>query len=226
MRTIALLIAVVALAAGCGSPPPSPPTIPPAPPAARSAAPEKPAAVAAAARPAPASPAPAAPAPSPLDLALATHPAPTPPAGPTAGWRVVGVSDGDTVRAIDGDDVERRIRLVGIDAPETAQPFGTVARRRLADLVMAKVVAVDDRGEDAYGRTLARLEVDGIDVSRQLVADGMAWHFVRYSADPDLAAAEAAARAAGLGLWRDPNPMPPWQWRATERDRKPAAVGK
>jgi len=208
MRTIALLIAVVALATGCGSPPPSPPTIPPAPPAARSAAPAKPAAVAAASRPAPA------------------PPAPTPPPAAAAGWRVVGVSDGDTVRAVDGDDVERRIRLVGVDAPETAQPFGTVARRRLADLVMGKVVAVDDRGEDAYGRTLARLEVDGIDVSRQMVADGMAWHFTRYSADADLAAAEAAARAAGLGLWRDPNPMPPWEWRATERGRKPAAVGK
>jgi micrococcal nuclease len=219
MRTIALLIAVVALATGCGSPPPSPPTIPPAPPAARSAAPAKPAAVAAAPRPAPASPAPAPPAPSPLDLALATPPAPAPPPAAAAGWRVVAVSDGDTVRAVDGDNVERRIRLVGIDAPETAQPFGTVARRRLADLVMGKVVAVDDRGQDAYGRTLARLEVDGIDVSRQMVADGMAWHFTRYSDDADLAAAEAAARAAGLGLWRDPNPMPPWEWRATEKRR-------
>ncbi len=71
---------------------------------------------------------------------------------------------------------------------------------------------------------LARLEIDGQDVNRQMVADGLAWHFTRYSDDATLAEAEREARGARRGLWADPEAVPPWEWRATEKGRKREAV--
>jgi endonuclease YncB( thermonuclease family) len=70
------------------------------------------------------------------------------------------------------------------------------------------------------GRTLARLVVEGRDINLAMVADGLAWHFTRYSNDPALAAAEAEARAARIGLWADEAPVAPWEWRASEAERK------
>jgi endonuclease YncB( thermonuclease family) len=59
-----------------------------------------------------------------------------------------------------------------------------------------------------------------------MVADGLAWHYVRYSKDARLAAAEREARAAGEGLWADKAPVPPWEWRASEKGRKRQAAGR
>ena len=77
---------------------------------------------------------------------------------------------------------------------------------------------------DKYGRTVARIEVAGQDVNRQMVAEGLAWHYTAYSDDATLA--EAEARAAGRGLWRDHEPVPPWEWRATEKGRKRQPAGR
>jgi micrococcal nuclease len=135
--------------------------------------------------------------------------------------RIVSVHDGDTCRVLDADR-EVRVRLHGIDAPEAGQPFGTVARDRLRALIMGKAVSVEHRGQDRYGRPLVGLEIDGDDVGLRMVAEGLAWHFKRYSDDAGLAAAEVEARAARRGLWRDRQPVPPWAWRAGEKARKAA----
>lgn len=142
---------------------------------------------------------------------------PPAPAAPT--WLVVSVHDGDTVRALDPEKVEHRVRLTGIDAPELGQAFGRVARDRLRELALRQRVVVHLHDRDRYGRDLATLEAGGQDLNRQLVAEGLAWHFTRYSDDAGLAAAEAEARAAGRGLWADPEPVPPWDWRAGEAER-------
>lgn len=134
--------------------------------------------------------------------------------------KVVNVHDGDTVRVLDAANVQHKVRLQGIDAPERGQPFGTVSRDRLAALVMGKAVTVHDDGRDKYGRTLGRIEIEGQDVNRTLVAEGLAWHYVKFSKDAGLAAAEREARAAKRGLWGDAKPVPPWEWRATAKDRK------
>ena len=86
--------------------------------------------------------------------------------------KVVSVHDGDTVRVLDAAQVQHKVRLQGIDAPERGQPFGTVARERLAAMVMGKAVTVHDDGRDKYGRTLGHIEIEGRDVNRQMVADG------------------------------------------------------
>jgi endonuclease YncB( thermonuclease family) len=139
-------------------------------------------------------------------------------------WKVVSVHDGDTLTAVDAANVQHKVRLQGIDAPEVKQAFGTKARDRLADLTLRKVVRVNVHEHDRYGRLLADIEAGGQSVNRRMVADGMAWHYSRYSKDAGLAAAEREARAARRGLWADKAPTPPWEWRAGEqnRTRKPA----
>ncbi len=132
----------------------------------------------------------------------------------------MSIADGDTLTALDAAKVQHKVRLAGIDAPERGQPFGNVARDRLATLAMGKAVAVIGGKRDKYGRTLARVEIEGQDAGHRLVSEGLAWHYVRYSDDARLAAAEREARAARRGLWRDPAPVAPWEWRASDRDRK------
>lgn len=141
-------------------------------------------------------------------------------------WRVVSVHDGDTFTAIDAANVQHKVRLHGIDAPEIGQPFGTKSRDALGKLVMRRAVTVHSQGRDKYGRTLGRIEIEGQDVNRQMVADGLAWHYVRYSKAEQLAAAEREARAAGRGLWADREPVPPWEWRATAKERKRQPVAR
>ena len=134
----------------------------------------------------------------------------------TLAGKVVSVHDGDTLRVLDAAGTQHKVRLQGIDSPETRQAFGTKARNRLADLTLGKAVTVRVHGRDRYGRTLGTVEAAGQDVNRQMVADGFAWHYVEYSKDAGLARAERDARAAGRGLWADKAPVPPWEWRAGE----------
>ncbi len=136
--------------------------------------------------------------------------------------RVVGVTDGDTVRVLVNDPTpkEVRVRLHGIDAPERNQAFGTRARQELSSLVFGKTVRLQKVDTDRYGRTVARLVVDGRDVNAEMVRRGFAWWYERYAPDdPVLKAAQREARAGKLGLWRDARPVPPWEFRARERER-------
>lgn len=141
-------------------------------------------------------------------------------------WRIVNVHDGDTLTALDEANTQHRIRLEGIDAPELGQPFGRVARDRLADLAKGKTATIHGHGQDRYGRLIASVEIGHDDVGRKLVAEGLAWHYARFSKDAALAAAEREARSGGKGLWGDRDPVPPWEWRASERDRKRQPTGR
>ncbi len=128
--------------------------------------------------------------------------------------RVVGISDGDTIRVLRGND-PIRVRLYGIDAPERKQPFGTRARQYAGDLAYSKVVRVDVRDRDRNGRTVANVILpDGRDLSGEMARAGLAWWFRRYAPhDKDLARLERDARNARRGLWGDVNPVPPWEFR-------------
>ena len=142
--------------------------------------------------------------------------------------RVVRVIDGDTLVVL-VDKEQIKVRLEGIDCPESGQPYGTKAKQGLSELVFSKDVRIKSSGEDRYGRTLGRVFVDvgrtetdsdiqaEIDVSQFLVARGLAWHYKRYSDDKQLAQAEEASRREKRGLWADAKPVPPWEWR----DRQP-----
>ncbi|MCS7042873.1 MAG: thermonuclease family protein [Bryobacteraceae bacterium] len=135
--------------------------------------------------------------------------------------RVVAVADGDTVTVLRGRE-QVRVRLYGIDCPELGQPFGRRARQRTGELAFGQTVTVRGESRDRYGRLVAWIELpDGRSLNEVLVAEGLAWHYRRYAPRAlRLAQLEQEARAARRGLWQDPDPVPPWQWRRPARSRR------
>jgi len=148
--------------------------------------------------------------------------------------KVIAVLDGDTVLIRRGGVV--KIRLAEIDAPEVghagmggqranpqkAQPFGEISKRSLTGMVLGKQVNVATRAVDQYGRLVAKLSVDGLDVNAEQVRRGMAWAAVgwrqsRHSNHP-LLALQADARQARRGLWALDNPVLPGDWRKQHAD--------
>jgi len=126
--------------------------------------------------------------------------------------RVVAVLDGDSLRILrDGAQVE--VRLLGIDAPEGGQAFGNVSKRALSNLAFGRMVVVEVREIDRYGRSVARVTADGTDIGLEMVRGGFAWHYARYLDDARYGAAQREARAARRGLWQDPAPVAPWDFR-------------
>ena len=140
--------------------------------------------------------------------------------------RVVGVADGDTVTVLDADNVQHKIRLAGIDAPEKKQAFGQRSKESLSNLVYDKQVDVETTKRDRYGRQIAKVLVGSRDVNLVQVERGMAWFYRQYQREQSpndqrlYEAAEDAAKVGGRGLWRDANPVPPWEFR----HNKPRAV--
>lgn len=138
--------------------------------------------------------------------------------------RVVGVSDGDTIKVLrDGREV--RIRIVGIDAPEKKQPFGERAKQAMSKLVFGRPVRIEERKTDRYGRILGRVLVGGTDAGLELIGNGLAWHYKAYQREQPRGEAvrysntELGARQRRAGLWSDAAPVPPWDWRKSRRTR-------
>lgn len=128
--------------------------------------------------------------------------------------RVIAVLDGDTVLLVrDGQRI--KVRLAMIDAPEKGQEYGSASKRALAELVLRKQVLVTTQALDDYGRTVALLEVVGLNVNEEQVRQGMAWNYSHFFRDPHYRALQAEAQQARRGLWMQDQPMPPWKWRKT-----------
>ena len=133
--------------------------------------------------------------------------------------KVVRVADGDTITVLGPGNQQHKIRLMGIDAPEKAQPFGNKSRESLASMVAGRNVVVEWRKRDRYGRLVGQVIADSHDVGLVQIARGMAWHYKTYEheqrpADAQgYAHAEVQAKAVRRGLWADPVPTPPWSWR-------------
>lgn len=127
---------------------------------------------------------------------------------------VVGVLDGDTIEVLHNGKAQR-VRLHGIDCPEKGQPFGNNAKQATSAQVFALDVTLDIHGKDKYGRILADvLLADETNVNQALVKDGWCWWYRKYApSDTVLEGLENDAREAKKGLWVDPNPVPPWEWR-------------
>ena len=128
--------------------------------------------------------------------------------------RVVGVLDGDTIEVLHNQHPER-IRLNGIDCPEKGQAFGTRAKQAASELVYGKEVTLQTYGKDKYKRTIADVLLpDGTKVNHTLVKDGWCWWYRKYApGDTVLEGLETEAREAKKGLWANPQPVPPWEWR-------------
>jgi endonuclease YncB( thermonuclease family) len=148
--------------------------------------------------------------------------------------KVVGISDGDTLTVLDDANSTHRIRLDGIDAPEKGQAYGARSREHLAALAFGKPVVVIWNKRDRYGRIVGQVQVTTLrcatstclpahDIGLALIEAGLAWHYKRYqheqpAAERDrYARAEDEARARRVGLWLDPQPVPPWEYRGARR---------
>ncbi len=137
--------------------------------------------------------------------------------------QVIAVSDGDTVTLLDGDQIRHKIRLAGIDAPESRQPYGQWARRSLSEMVEGQWVQVHYDKSDRYGRLVGKIELDGRDINLEQLRRGLAWHYKQYQNEQSVsdrqiyAQTEAQAQKAQRGLWRDSQPQAPWDYRAALR---------
>lgn len=147
-----------------------------------------------------------------LSLAGAIH-------GAELAGKVVKVQDGGTPTVLVSRQ-QIRVRLIDIDAPERKQPFGTRSRQSLSEMRGGKTAQVDARGKDHYGRTLGQVTCAGVDANAEQVRRGMAWVDVRNAPkDSLLYAQQREAQNARRGLWRDANPVAPWEWRQLQRSR-------
>ena len=136
---------------------------------------------------------------------------------------VVGVTDGDTITVLNSKTLKDvKIRLYGIDTPEKGQAFGKKAKQFTSQMVYGKVVEVEPVDIDRYGRTVALVTVFQRLVNEELVNAGFAWIYTRYCDRPICErwkVLEQEAREAKRGLWADPNPIPPWEFRRKKRSK-------
>jgi endonuclease YncB( thermonuclease family) len=138
--------------------------------------------------------------------------------------RVVGVTDGDTFTLLATGNRRVKIRVSDIDAPEKSQPFGSKSKKILSDLIFGQEVSLKNTSLDRYGRTLARVSLDSVDVSSEMVKLGAAWVYVRFSSDETLPPLQAEAQRSKVGLWSLPSPVAPWEWRKGDYSNVPQST--
>lgn len=132
---------------------------------------------------------------------------------------VVKVHDGDTITVV-SHGVSQRIRLAGIDCPESDQPYGVDATEAAKVLALNKDVTVTPFTTDRYGRTVAEVTLqDGRSLTHDLVKTGACWWYRKYApGDTVLEGLETEARTQRLGVWATEHPIPPCEWRAQRRN--------
>ncbi len=130
--------------------------------------------------------------------------------------KVVNVTDGDTIKVYNAEQGQVKIRLYGIDTPENAQPYGKAAGKHLASLIAGATVDIETVTTDRYGRTVGIVWDSEVNINQQMVQAGYAWVYQRYCDKPFCEywlALESEAKTGKIGLWQEPNPTPPWEWR-------------
>jgi len=132
---------------------------------------------------------------------------------------VVGITDGDTITVLAKDNTEHKVRLMGIDAPESKQDFGNESKKELSNYIYQREVTVEYKKQDRYKRKVGKVILDKQDICLQMISDGLAWHYKDYEKeqskiDRDLySQAEVKAREAKRGLWQDSNAIKPSAFR-------------
>ncbi len=133
--------------------------------------------------------------------------------------KVIKVSDGDTITVLDSNNQKHKIRLKGIDAPESQQAFGDISTQSLSELVYDKEVVVNWDKKDKHYRILGKVIIDGRDANYEQLKKGLAWYYKQYEKDLNdedkkkYSEAEEWARNYTEGLWADSNSIPPWEYR-------------
>ncbi|XP_048446587.1 staphylococcal-like nuclease CAN2 [Pyrus x bretschneideri] len=131
-----------------------------------------------------------------------------------AGYRVLNIENEEVLAR------KYRIRLRGIDAPESSMPYGKEAKQELVKLIQGKCLRVLIYGEDRYGRCVGDVYSNGTFVQEVMLKNGCAWHYAAYDKRPEFARWEEQARTERVGLWASSNPEKPWDWRKDKRQGK------
>lgn len=142
---------------------------------------------------------------------------------------VVKVSDGDTINVMDNLGTKVKVRLYGIDAPETeksnrrtghiskpGQPYGDEATLALQSKVYRKMVKLEIMDVDRYKRSVGIVWLNKENINQEMVAEGFAWAYREYLDRPhasEFIGLEERARRNHLGIWQQANPQPPWEFR-------------
>jgi len=134
--------------------------------------------------------------------------------------KVIGIKDGDSIEVLLEGNKNIVIRFAEIDCPEKNQPYGKKAKSFVSDLIFGKEITYIKTDQDRYGRTIAKVYFKGAYLSETLIKNGLVWHNTKYSKSRHLASLEKEARKNKIGLWADPNPIAPWEWRKTKRVKK------
>ena len=145
-------------------------------------------------------------------------------------FRVCRVVDGDTFEGgLVGNDADAlrglnsfTVRVSGIDAPERNQPYGDMATVYLKRMIGGLVVRLEVHKKDQYGRWVATVRYGSTDIAEEMLSEGMAWHYSEFDNNLRYEALEEGARYRKVGLWKDDQPVAPWEWRRmskAERDR-------
>ena len=122
--------------------------------------------------------------------------------------KVLRVLDGDTIDVRDGAGVVHRVRICGMDAPETGQPGGVEAAAALNTVISGKTVQVESVEIDAYKRIIAYVTMDGQSVGLSMVKAGLAWADRYGKLNREYIMAEHAASGAKKGIWAPAAPSP------------------
>lgn len=140
--------------------------------------------------------------------------------------KVVGITDGDTIKCLTNDKKQIKVRLYQIDAPESKQTFGSESKKALSDMIFNTSVIIENHGLDRYKHTLGTIyqpfcvynkEKDDCfgrkDINLEMINRGMVWYYPFGKKSEQYKQAEARARNNKIALWADKNPLAPWDFR-------------
>lgn len=133
--------------------------------------------------------------------------------------KVIAIKDGDTVVVIDSLKNQKTLRLAEVDCPESGQPFGKNAKQFTSDQIFGKTVKYYITTTDRYNRSIAKIYYDnGKYLSEEIIKNGLGWWYFKYSKDKNLGRLENEASNKKIGLFSDPNSIPPWLYREQQRE--------
>ncbi len=143
---------------------------------------------------------------------------------------VMRVLDGDTIHFLPDKKIAHlkmhkdntvSIRFRGIDAPEKDQPYGLESKENLKRMIENKRVVIDVKDIDRYGRIAGYVYFNNININLEQIKHGFAWAYTEYLDRPYVSEfydAEKQARKNRFGLWKQLNPIPPWEWRKLKKN--------
>jgi micrococcal nuclease len=134
--------------------------------------------------------------------------------------KVIAVKDGDTIVVLRKGNIQETIRLAHIDCPEKKQPYGQKAKQFTSDYCFGKMVKIIETSRrDIGGRMIGLVIYKDKCLNEALVSHGLAWHYKKFSKELSYDVLEQKARFSKIGLWQDTNPIAPWIWRKSKKQK-------